>query len=429
MAPAGSTIGRAGVIAAAAFAIVNAAGCGGNQPRSVTYYRDVLPIAVQHCAGCHTPGGFAPFSLLDYDQARPYAGSMAIATGAGTMPPWPPAEGCGDFRNVRRLSSAEIATIDAWNKQGAPAGDPADAPASLTPPATNLGAPSATLDTGVTYTANPALTDDYHCFLVDPGLTETHDLVGYDIHPGATASVHHVLLFAVSPDQLAAAQAKDAAEAGVGWTCFGSSGVGTGANVPTVVGGWVPGSGGTAFPPPTGITLAAGTQVVIQVHYNLLINNDVNDRTTVDLFYADAPVAKPARIRPIANTTFMVPAGVASQTVMAQLPISDSYALWGVVPHMHLHGTNIKVSVVHADGGSTCAVDIPHWNFHWQQFYYFNEPLPIVAGDSIRLECTYDNSAASQPIINGVREAPAPLTWGDATTDEMCLNYLYFTAP
>ena len=112
----------------------------------------------------------------------------------------------------------------------------------------------------------------------------------------------------------------------------------------------------------------------MQVHYNMLVQRDVLDRTTVDLYYADKPVAKPAHILPLANDTFVIPPGT-TQTVTAEVPVFGSWEMWGVVPHMHLHGTEIKVSVVHADGSSTCAVDIPRWDFHWQQFYYYVDPL------------------------------------------------------
>ena len=91
--------------------------------------------------------------------------------------------------------------------------------------------------------------------------------------------------------------------------------------------------------------------------------------------------------------------------------------LRGVVPHMHLHGTAIKLSLLHPDGSSACAIDIPRWNFHWQQLYYYVNPMMGAVGDALRLECTYDNSTGTEP-----------LTWGEATTDEMCLIYLYVTA-
>jgi hypothetical protein len=390
----------------------------------VTYYKDVQPILAAHCQMCHTAGGIAPFALGTYEDAKPVAAIMAAETWQRLMPPWMPAQGCGDFRDARVITDEQIATIGAWAQQGAPEGDPADATA--TPPnlGPNLGTPGATLDPGMAYQPNDTLTDDYHCTLVDPGLTSAQDLIGFNIHPGSTATVHHVILFAVSADKVAAAQAKDAAEAGPGWTCFGGSGVD---NAPTI-GGWVPGSGATAFPPPTGIHLDAGTQIVMQIHYNLLVTNHVTDRTTADLFYAPTPipVLSRAAITAVANTTFLIPANT-KKTVSADLPIKGNYDLWGVVPHMHLHGTDIKVTIQHADGTSDCAVHVPTWNFHWQQFYYYQQATKVVTGDNVHLECTFDNMQADEPVINGAKMTSAPLRWGEKTTDEMCLNYLYFT--
>jgi hypothetical protein len=413
-------------VAAAAMAGCGGGASGGAPPGTVTYYRDVVPILQAHCTTCHNTDGIAPFPFTSYDGTKGYAPAMASATSTLLMPPWMPAAGCGDFRGVRHLSSDEIATFGAWAAAGAPAGDPADAPPAPDGGAGDTpGTPSAVLDPGSDYQPNTALTDDYHCFLIDPGLSAAQDLIGFDVHPGTPTSVHHVLLFAVPAANVAAAQAADAAEAGPGWTCFGSSGV-TSAQT---IGGWVPGSGASMFPPATGIHLAAGTQIVMQIHYNLLTQAQFSDRTTAGLYYAAAPVAKPASIAAVANRTFTVPAGVASQTVSADLTISGAYALWGVVPHMHLHGRQISVAIHHADGSDTCAIDIPHWDFHWQAFYYYQQPIAVAAGDKVHLECTYDNSAADQPVIGGVKQTAMDLTWGEKTTDEMCLNYLYYTLP
>jgi hypothetical protein len=390
----------------------------------VTYYKDVQPILAEHCQMCHVAGGIAPFALGTYDDAKPVAALMAAATSQHIMPPWMPAPGCGDFRDARVITDEQIATIGAWSQEGAPAGNPADAttvPPNLGP---NLGTPSATLDPGQDYHPNDTLTDDYHCTLIDPGLAAAQDLIGFNIHPGSTATVHHVILFSVAPADLAAVQAQDAAEAGPGWTCFGGTGV---SSTPTI-GGWVPGSGATAFPPPTGIHLDAGTQIVMQIHYNLLTTKHVTDRTTADLFYSPTPIPMVSRaaIAPLANTTFLIPKNT-TKTVSADLNVPGSFDLWGVVPHMHLHGTDIQVTIKHADGTSDCAVHIPAWNFHWQQFYYYQKATKVVSGDTIHLDCTFDNLQADEPLINGVQMTSGPLTWGEKTTDEMCLNYLYFT--
>jgi hypothetical protein len=425
-------VSRLALAALAAAALGACSGTNGAAPDTgpaaggpVTYYKDVAPILGEHCQMCHVEGGIAPFTLGTYDEARQTAALMASATSQHIMPPWMPASGCGDFADARVLTDAQIATIGAWAQQGAPAGDPADATPVTPNLGPDLGTPSATLDPGADYHPNDALTDDYHCTLIDPGLTAAQDLVGFNIHPGSTATVHHVILFSVPKDQLAAVQALDAAEAGPGWTCFGGSGV----DATPTVGGWVPGSGATAFPPPTGIHLEAGTQVVMQIHYNLLSTKHVTDRTTADLFYSATPIPilSRASIAPVLNTTFLVPANT-KQTVTADLTAPQgSYDVWGVVPHMHLHGTEIKVEIRHANGTTDCAVDIPQWNFHWQQFYYYKKPTKVVGGDVVHLECTFDNMQADEPIINGMQMPSGPLTWGEKTTDEMCLSYLYFT--
>ena len=59
-------------------------------------------------------------------------------------------------------------------------------------------------------------TDDYRCFLLDPGLTEDTYLTGTNVLPGNPDVVHHVILFRVPPEQVAAARAKDDSTPGAG---------------------------------------------------------------------------------------------------------------------------------------------------------------------------------------------------------------------
>ena len=307
-------------------------------------------MVAAHCGGCHAPGGFAPFSLTSYDEARGYAALAAAATKSGEMPPWPPAAGCGDFAGARTLSAAEIAVFAAWNQAGAPAGDPSGAPSPPPAAGADLGPPSVTLDPGDSYRPNAATSDDYHCFLVDPGLSSAQDLDRLRRPPGDAGQRAPRAGVRGAAGAVAEAQSKDAAEPGLGWTCFAGSGLGSRTDAPPTIGGWVPGAGASAVPGGTGIRLDAGTWIVVQVHYNLLAGAAFADRTTVDLHYAATPVAKRALVLPISNATFVIPPG-ASDTVTAELPVPvGSWSVWGVLPHMHLHGTDIKLSVQHAGG-------------------------------------------------------------------------------
>src|SRR5271154_4691741 len=65
--------------------------------KTVIFGRDIAPIIYQHCASCHRADGPAPFSLVNYSDAKNYASLIAATTRARSMPPWLPEPGYGDF--------------------------------------------------------------------------------------------------------------------------------------------------------------------------------------------------------------------------------------------------------------------------------------------------------------------------------------------
>ena len=58
-----------------------------NRP-SLTFSRDIAPIFIKNCIGCHRPGEIAPMSLLTYKEARPWAKSIREKIATREMPPW-----------------------------------------------------------------------------------------------------------------------------------------------------------------------------------------------------------------------------------------------------------------------------------------------------------------------------------------------------
>ena len=399
---------RAPLLACSAAALLTSAcsGSSGGQDSGAAvlpYYGQVQALFQQHCQSCHVTGGFAPFPLETYADARAHAPAIADAVQNRRMPPWKPAEGCRPLEGARRLTDADLATLVAWATGGTPEGDPARSIA-FTPPDAGLTWVDLTLTPDQPYTPKASLSDDYHCFRLNPGLTEDQFLVGVDVAPGQRRLVHHVLLFAASSlDALTA----DAADPDPGWTCFGGPGT---TGTPRLLGGWVPGTQATRFPEGTGIPMKAGEVVVMQVHYNLAAGAPVPDTTQVRMQLAHGPVARPAAILPLANLTFSIPAGASGYTSTTQVASPANGVLWGVIPHMHTKGRRVTVKA-----GDGCLVDIPSWDFHWQQSYFFTTPLPLTVGTQLSLSCTWDNPTGSV------------VTWGEKTTDEMCLNYFYAT--
>lgn len=367
----------------------------------VTWHRDVGPIVQRRCQGCHAAGGMGPFPLETYAHASAQHAAVAGAVTELRMPPWMPV-GPPRFKDSRRLTRGEVAIISAWSQQGAPEGDPATAPPPQPAPQ-GLDWVDLRMAPAQAYTPNTSQPDDYHCFLLEPGFTEARDVIGFEVVPGARHQVHHVLLFNV-PE--AAAREADAREAGPGWTCFGDSGV----NGQSVLGAWAPGTPATRYPEGTGVRVQPGSVVVMQVHYNLANGPRVADRTSVDLQFSRTPVPQPATLELVASDGFEIPPGSQGyRYTFQQLLIGGT--LWGVLPHMHTLGRRI---VLQREAGTL--IDIPAWDFHWQQAYFYEEPvqLPPTVG-KIQLTCIWDN-----PTQRAIR-------WGEGTGDEMCLAYLYIT--
>jgi len=381
-------------------------GDSGVPGRTLTWYRDVLPIVQAQCQECHAAGGIAPFPLGTYAEARQMHESMASAAAGRRMPPWMPDDSCVSYTGTRRLSQAEIDTLVTWSSTGAAEGDPADAPP---PPVGSGGLPwvDMTLDAGADYTPRSNVPDDYRCFIVDPALTQDRDAIGYDIIPGVRSQVHHVILYIASRTT---AQSKDASEAGLGWTCYG----GPGTSSSKMLGGWVPGSGATRFPVNTGIRLQASEVLVMQVHYNTSQRLPQADRTVTKLQFSAQPVQSLATFVQVLNSRFIIPPNLQGYSATATMNAQANARVYGVLPHMHTLGRSIRVENTTT---GQCFVNIPRWDFHWQQLYFFSQPIQVTAQSTLKLTCTWDNYSSRT------------ITWGEGTEDEMCLNYFYVTVP
>src|SRR5690242_16991072 len=95
-----------------------------------TFTKDVAPVLQRNCQTCHRPGQAAPFSLLTYEQARPWAKAIKEAVLQRKMPPWFADPQFGNFVNSPSLSRGDIDTLVHWVDNGAAKGDPKELPPS-----------------------------------------------------------------------------------------------------------------------------------------------------------------------------------------------------------------------------------------------------------------------------------------------------------
>ncbi|MDC0668845.1 monooxygenase [Nannocystis radixulma] len=408
----------------------------------VTYWRDIKTVLDAKCVGCHSPGNLAPFSLESYADASAVASALPGSIMAGTMPPWPPDAACGTYLHDRSLAEADQETLLKWVELGAPEGDPADAPPA--PPAPEEIEFDIELALPEPYTPTIA-PDEYRCFLLPWPEDQETFITALSVTPGERQIVHHVIAFAIPPDQVADYQALDDADADPGYLCYGGpGGQQSGGRVPWI-GAWVPGGDPGDMPEGTGIKVQPGSLVAVQMHYHTYPGArpdqsriQIRTAASVDKVAAMMPFTNPAWVQ--GSEPMLIPAGEPrvvhnfAADVSNYLPLlfpdgdfqaGDSFMVHAAALHMHTRG--VRGSLGLTGGQSTCLLDIPRWDFNWQGSYQLTQPVTVRPGDELRIECEWDNTAANQPVENGVLQQPRDILWGEGTGDEMCLGILYVT--
>lgn len=389
-----------------------------------TYHRDVRPILEQRCEGCHDAQGIGGFDLTGYDNARTNAARMVPVVVDRTMPPWLAA---GDVRylNDRRLTDAEIETIRAWAEGGAPAGDPAD---YVKRPVARPLRVDAELPMHGAYLPNQATDDDYRCFLVDPALTASRALTGFDLRPTSPQILHHVSFSAVGPALAAQMAEADALDATEGFPCDGFP-----PSQQQFLGFWTPGTGATTYTDGLGLTMPPGTRLLLEIHFDTTRGKGLEERTTALLEWSDLESVEPALVATSVHSLDIdVPPGevgsVTGTFALADFELAgtEPLVIHGAGPHLHQRGQSVRVWLER--GGQTIPLlDVPKWNYHRQQLFLLAEPVTFGPDDRVSIECRFDNRAESQPMVNGVRLEPGRLRWGGNAADEMCQLFLFGT--
>ncbi|WP_234359325.1 monooxygenase [Plantactinospora sp. BC1] len=312
-------------------------------------------------------------------------------------------------------------------------------------------------------------TDEYRCFLVDPGLTESAFLTGSQFLPQNGAMVHHAILFRLDPTQVASARTLDAETPGDGWTCFGDAGIGAAAWVAH----WAPGANETLLAPGLGYPMPPGSQLVMQVHYNLIdvrAAGDDTDRSGVRLRLVGgpeeveplvtellpAPVELPcaadergelcqreAALRDV-RQRFGAEAGeqaerlneycnrgrapAAGSTQHCDHQVDRAGLAHAVAGHMHLLGRAIRVELNPGSPGARTLLDIPNYDFDQQAVRPLPQPVAVKPGDVLRVTCRHDVTLRQRlPQLRNL--PPRYVVWAEGTSDEMCLGIVIMSRP
>ena len=412
------------------------------------FYKDVLPILQNHCQVCHRPGEAGPFALLTYKQAVVWADDIKNFTHDRTMPPWKPRAG-KEFIGDRRMSEKEIDTLAKWVDAGCPEGDSKDAPpAAKFPDGWALGKPDLILEVSDDFILGPTGKDVFRVFILPTGLTEDKYVTAFEVRPGNPKIVHHAVNFfdatgsAMKSQTLAQAFEKKASkpgdvDVGAGFTSGMLPGLRVNpgdlfASRPPFgpVGGWAPGIVPREMPAGTGFLLPKGSDFVMQLHYHR--NGRLEkDRTGVGLYFAKKPVERPmlglivpGKFKIAKNSDDglgIIPAGESAFVARGSWYALEDCTAHLIMPHMHLLGKSVKITMTPPGGKAETLIEIPEWDYNWQETYYFKEPLKIRTGTRLDIEAVLDNSASNP---KNPHDPPIDVKFGEQTTDEMLFGFL-----
>ena len=425
-------------------------------PENPTYYEHIKPLLELHCNACHREGQISgDIPLTDVEDVEKGSSDIAFNVSIGYMPPWMPSRLNLPLKHNRSLSDTEIATFIKWNDIGAPLGDPEDyAPPTDAGYDLSVVRADLILQPEEPYVPDENVQDDYRCFAFQLDIEEPLYVTGYEFMPEVAEMAHHGLVYLVGEGAQSAIERRNYEDGRIGWSCYGGVGLSTRSDM---IGAWAPGTLPTLYPEDTGYLLEPGDSLIIQMHYNLAITRQP-DQTVVNLQLEESVSEELISLPLTAPVEIPCPTGVegpqcnrisaldrvaklygqeahyfpdsllqdCDQTLAdyadntgenaigyCDYPIPGSMTLYGVFGHMHELGRSFRLELNPDSDDPDFLLDIPNWDFHWQDGYQFVEPILVGRGDVIRMTCHWDNTLS---------EDPRYVVWGEGTQDEMCFS-------
>jgi hypothetical protein len=389
-------------------------------PDNVTFNKDVLPILQRNCQVCHRPGEIGPMSLLTYQASRPWAKAIKAAVVSRTMPPWFADPRFGHFRNERRLTDAEIATLAAWADNGAPEGDARDMPVpvrftdgwNIRPDLIfRLPKPLKIPAKGMI---------EYTYVAVAAPFKEDTWVAAGEIRPSDRSHVHHVIAMVRPKGSKWMEQAQLGAEPWAPGPTRQADMLKANKGDASVLTseflvGYVPGMEAQRFDIDQSAKLIpAGADLVLEVHYTAN-GTEGEDQTMVGLELAKEAPKRLFMSIGAAQPGLVIAPGDPNAEAKATLKFGQAVDFVYMQPHMHLRGKDMTIEVLYPDGKRETLLSVPRYDFNWQIVYYEKTPLHLPAGTRLELTAHWDNSANNK----WNPDPTATVRWGDQSWQEM----------
>jgi peroxiredoxin len=437
---------------------------------TVTYSKQISRLLNQRCVVCHRPGEIGPFAMTNYDEVAGWGEMIAEVVRDQRMPPWHANPAYGKFANENVLAESDKQLIYSWVEAGCPEGNPAELPPT---PMFTAGwlldrAPDKVVymnDKPVDIKAEGV--DPYRYYIADPGFKEDKWVRSAQCLPGNPSVVHHIIVFVAPPeavDRIVEAQKRaleelaDSKKSGEdprairarrraerlraelekeqdltkktgSKSAAGNSraadqnanrrgGEGDTSNMDLLC-GFAPGTRPFIAPPGMAKLVPAGWKLIFQMHYTPN-GSPQKDRSAIGLLFEDpSKVTDRLVTANAANAEFEIPAYANDYKVESRKKFVRDTLFIGMYPHMHMRGKAFRYELTYPDGKKEILLDVPRYDFNWQNWFKLASPLVIPAGSEMVCTAHYDNS--EENLCNP--DPSKPVRWGDQTWEEMMIGW------
>jgi len=284
-------------------------------------------------------------SLLEYQEAVPWANAMKLALLEGRMPPFLPSDESGPFKNARGLSAVELDTLVDWAVGATPEGEPLEPLKPLEDVEAAPRAPLLSAELLLRGRSEVVLGEEDHektaCLILPTGLDAPRVVTELEVFPGQASLLRRATIL-------------------VGESC--SEGV------PLAT--WLPDRKRTSFPDGLGRELPASSTLALELRYVKGWGDEgkrLTDRSALGLWFSKG--AAPVRSVPIERPG---------------LPLERATRLVALYPSSG-DESPLRVDAVAPDGTIRLLLVIDHFDAAWSEKYFFREPIALPAGSSLRV--------------------------------------------
>ncbi len=397
-------------------------------PSQVTFYKDVAPVLQNRCQECHRPGEIGSFSMLTYNDVRPWAKAIKTSVLAKKMPPWFAAPKVGHFSNDRSPSQQEtqqeIDTLVGWVDGGAKEGSVKDAPKPRTwLDGWNIQKPDLVLSMKEPFHIGAKEEVPYQYVILPTEFKEDKWVQMAEARPSDRSVVHHIVVFIRQPEN------KWLRDQPVGVPFVPPGGGKDFAN--TSGGGsdilmiYTPGMIPEIWRPGLAKKIQAGSDLVMQIHYTAN-GKESSDESKVGLVFAIGPVTERVVTAGSYNLTFKIPPGDSNYKVEGMKNnFPNGVEILSFFPHAHLRGKSFEYRAVYPDGRTETLLRVPKYDFFWQLDYKLAKPLKLPPGGKIEVTGWFDNS----PNNSANPDPKSEVRWGEQSWEEMMIGFYDIVIP